>query len=241
MRHAIVTGATTGIGLSIAKKLLEQNCEVHGVSKTQDNWEEARKYINDERYLLEQCDLTQESQVKEYISGVHERTGKLDIVINNAGYVDTLTRVEDTSIEEMNLNFSHNLFTSFLVCKYTIPILREQDNSIIVNVSSMAGTRAVPMLSAYSISKFGVVALSQSIAKENKDVGLKCISICPAGVNTRMRVKLFGEIDADKQQSADYIASVVAKIIDKEIQIESGGAMMLKNSEITGILMPPDK
>jgi NAD(P)-dependent dehydrogenase (short-subunit alcohol dehydrogenase family) len=99
----------------------------------------------------------------------------------------------------------------------------------------MAGKRAVPRLFAYSAARSGILALSQCVAKENADAGLKCITVCPGGMNTRMRADLFGREDAEKQQSPDFVADVIFKVIQDEIQVESGGDIVIRHGKITTV------
>ena len=126
------------------------------------------------------------------------------------------------------------------MCKYTLPLLKEQKRGWIINIASMAGKRAVPSLGAYSVAKFGVTALTQSIAKENPSAGFRCITVCPGGMNTEMRAKLFGRKDAERQQSADFVADKILEILDGKIQVESGGDLVIRHGRITAINPLPE-
>ncbi len=144
--------------------------------------------------------------------------------------------MEDQSLAELQNNLTHNLVSAFLVCKATLPIFRKQKKGVIINISSMAGKRAVPRLSAYSASKFGIVALSQAIAKENADlVELKCFTVCPGGMNTEMRAKLFGREDAERQQTPEFVAEKIMEVLEGEIDVESGGDIVIRHGQITAI------
>ena len=84
-----------------------------------------------------------------------------------------------------------------------------------------------------------MLALSQAIAKENANGSLKCITVCPGGMNTTMRSKLFGKKDASKQQSPDFVAEVISNIVDGKISVQSGGDIVIRHSKITQITPPP--
>jgi short-subunit dehydrogenase len=99
----------------------------------------------------------------------------------------------------------------------------------------MAGQRAVPGVAVYSASKFGVLALSQAIAKENADIPLKCVTVCPGGMNTEMREAIFGKADAEKQQSPDYVADVIFDVYHDKVQVESGGDIVIRHGQISAI------
>jgi len=126
-----------------------------------------------------------------------------------------------------------------LTIKYAFPFFKKQKKGFIVNISSMAGKRAVPRLFPYSASKFAVLALSQCVAKENAENGIKCITVCPSGMNTEMRAKLFGKKDASLQQSSDFVADIVMKVIHGKIEVLSGGDIVICHGKIKAINPPP--
>jgi NAD(P)-dependent dehydrogenase (short-subunit alcohol dehydrogenase family) len=231
--NVLITGASSGLGLALSKKFVENKCIVFGISRTDKNWKKATALVNaPDKFKLFKADLTEEKNVKKIVTQINKLSGGIDIIINNAGYTDKLTRVENTSLKEVKKNFDNNLLASFFVAKYSIPNLKKKKKSLIINISSMAGKRAVPNLAAYSISKFGVLALSQCIAKENLDTGLKCVTVCPGGMNTQMREKLFGQADAAKQQSAEFVANVIFDIVQDTLFVESGGDVVIRHGKI---------
>lgn len=237
----VITGASSGLGLSLTKRfLVDQDC-VFGVSKTRRHWKTALSELREgKQFSLFQLDVTKENSVKRFIHSVLKKSGKIDIIINNAGYGGTLKNVEDLSGSEVLKHFTQNLLSAFVVSKFVIPILKKQKKGLIINISSMAGKRAVPGLFAYSASKFGMLALSQCIAKENSNVGFKCIAVCPGGMNTEMRSKIFGPADAEKQQRTDFVADVIFQISKDQIKVESGGNIVIRHGKITAINPAPE-
>lgn len=235
-RTVILTGSNSGLGLALAKRFIEAGDRVFGVSRTKRNWNIAHRAIsNSKLFSLTQVDVTLEREVKQFIGKVIRTAGRIDVLINNAGYSNRPTQLEKLSVKEFQKNLSSNLISTFLMCKCIIPIFKKQKKGLIVNVSSMAGKRAVPRLAAYSASKFAVVALSQSIAKENQEAGFKCLSVCPGGMNTKLRKKLFGAEDAQKQQSPEFVADVIMKVVQEKIHVESGGDIVIRHGKITAI------
>ena len=99
----------------------------------------------------------------------------------------------------------------------------------------MAGVRAVPKLFADSASKYGMIAMTQCLAKENSDTSLKCLTICPGGMNTEMRAALFGEKDAQKQQSPDFVASVILDIVEDRFPVASGSDVVIRHGKIFAV------
>ena len=126
------------------------------------------------------------------------------------------------------------------ILKKIIPIMKKQNEGTIINISSMAGKRGVPNLAIYSASKFAVIGLTQAIAKELKDTGVYCISVCPGGMNTGMREKVFGAEDAKKQQNPKFVANVVKDILLGRIKVPNGGDIVIRHGEIESINDSPE-
>ena len=239
-RTVVITGASRGLGLALAKQFIELGDTVFGISRTRKYWPAAKKAVPSDRFKLLSGDITSEKTVKTLLARIKRRTGRIDILINNAGYCAPLAPVEKVSLKEFREHFKQNLDTAFLMCKYAVPIMRKQPQALIMNVSSMAGTRAVPRLVSYSAAKFGVLALSQAVAKENADTGLQCITVCPGGMNTEMRRELFGDEDAARQQTPEFVAGIMTQITEGKLEVLSGGHIVIRHSKITGIFPLPE-
>jgi len=238
-RIIVITGASRGLGLALARKFVDLGDTVFGISRTRRSWPAAKQAVPSDHFKLLSGDITSEKTVKALLAGIKRRAGRIDILINNAGYCAPLAPVEKVSLQEFREHFKQNLDSAFLMCKYAIPIMKKQPHALIMNVSSMAGTRAVPRLVAYSAAKSGVIALSQAIAKENSETGLHCITVCPGGMNTEMRRELFGAEDAVRQQTPEFVADIMAQITEGKIAVLSGGHIIIRHSKITGVFPPP--
>lgn len=237
-KTVVITGASRGLGLELAKKFIAAGDTVFGISRTRKYWAAARLFEPSRKFRLMQCDVASENAVVSLVRKIKRTAPRVDILINNAGYCGRLMRVEETSVRDLTEHYRQNLVSAFLMCKYFIPIMKTVARPLIVNISSMAGTRAVPRLFPYSAVKFGVLALSQAIAKEN-DGNLKCVTVCPGGMNTKMRADLFGREDSDRQQEAGFVAEVTDRVIRGEIEVLSGGHIVIRHGKITGIYPPP--
>lgn len=236
----VITGASRGLGLSLAQRFLAEGNTVYGASLTKKHWSVAEASVSrPENFFLETLDLTKEAQVKKWISQIFRKAKRIDLLINNAGYGGKSELTDELTLKELKKNIEQNLLGSFLTSKYSLPIFRKQKKGFLINVSSMAGVRAVPKLFAYSAAKFGVLALTQCLAKENPDWNFKAITVCPGGMNTEMRAKFFGKEDAAKQQSPDFVADVMMRVIRGELVVESGGHIVIRHSQISGIYPPP--
>lgn len=239
-RVILITGASRGLGLALAEKFISAGDTVYGVSRTRKHWKDIPDSLIDSgRFHLTALDLTSEAGIQSWLKSIVKKSKRIDLIINNAGVGTRLERIEKIHRAELEKSFQHNLFSAFFVCKHALPILKKQGGGTIFNVASMAGVRAVPRLFSYSAAKFGMLALSQAVAKENADWKLKCVTICPGGMNTTMRSDLFGKEDAAKQQSAEFVADIMLQIADDKIKVESGGHIIIRHKEITGIFPPP--
>jgi len=236
----IISGAGSGLGLSLADRFVKRGDVVYGLTRTRRNWMRARARVgSNPHFRLVQVDVTSEPAVKRFFSRIRRRKEQITVLINNAGYSNRLCRLEKETLPEFQKNLTCNLLSVFLMCKHALPLFLKQKSGWIVNVSSMSGKRAVPLLGAYSASKFGVVALSQSLAKENPKVGFKCVAVCPGGMNTSMRAKLFGKKEAARQQSTDFVAEKIMEIIEGKLPVESGGDVVIRHGQVTAVSHPP--
>lgn len=240
-RVVVITGASSGLGLSLTERFLALGDTIYGITKTKRNWDEAKKRLGfPQKLRLVQSDLSNEAMAKRAMAQVYKRAGRIDILINNAGYASRPVSLEKENLREFKKNLASNLITVFLACKHSLPLFKKQGSGWIINISSMAGKRAVPFLASYSASKFSVLALSQAIAKENPDGGFQCITVCPGGMNTRMRAKLFGKEDAERQQSTGFVADKIVEILGGRIRVPSGGDIVIRHGQVTAINPPPE-
>lgn len=230
----VISGASRGLGLALTQKFLAAGWQVFGLSRTRKYWKSAlAKLPAHSKVSFHALNLTSEPQVKAL---ARRFKGKpLDLLINNAGYGGDLLSIQETSVAEYRKLMDGNLLSAFLMCKHFTPLFRAQKKGCILNISSMAGQRAVPKLAVYSAAKFGVLALSQAVAKENLDIPLKCVTVCPGGMNTEMRAKIFGKEDAARQQSTAFVADTIFDVYQNETLVESGGDIVIRHGKITAI------
>ena len=162
----------------------------------------------------------------------------IDILINNAGYGGTLSTLADTTEEELADHVALNFVSPFLLTKRLLPMLLAAKQGWIVNLASQAGKRGVPRLAAYSATKFALVGMGQTLAKELQDTSVTCVTICPGGMNTSMREDLFG--DAGKQQTTMSVATIIRDIITGVIPVSTGAEVLIKDGRIQRIELSPN-
>lgn len=174
----MITGASSGIGKACVNLLVDVGFIVYAGSRTPEKID----IVHQNLYPIA-LDLTSHEQIKSSIDAIHKEQGSLDIVINNAGY-GLISSVEDVNEEEMKSQFDINVFSIFRVCKAAIPYMKNQENSIIINIGSYFGKVALPLFSFYSASKFAVEGLTDALRYELKDLNIRVHSVIPGFTKT---------------------------------------------------------
>ena len=219
----VLTGASSGIGYSLLNYFIKEGARVYGSSRN----ERELTTENKQECNFELLDLADELNVEKYVKTILQKENRIDILINNAGVAHNLALVEEINSEMLNSVVRDNLLPTFNMMKYIIPIMKKNNSGTIINISSRAGRRAVPKLSAYTAAKFAVRGLTESVAKEVQDTGIKCISISPAGVNTGMRAMVFGQEDAENQQDTSRINEVISRILSGSLDVSNGSDIVI--------------
>lgn len=173
---AIVTGATRGIGLSIAREL-EKDYQVISIGK--------KKRENPSNIPGEfiQCDISDERNVKNAIEYVIEKYGRIDVLVNSAG-VMIYNELTEATEEEFEKSFSVNVKGTFFMIKHVLPYMRAKKHGYIINISSVRGITSAPKKGIYSATKFAVRSLTETTYLENREFNIKATAICPGIVWT---------------------------------------------------------
>ncbi|MCS3868957.1 NAD(P)-dependent dehydrogenase (short-subunit alcohol dehydrogenase family) [Chryseobacterium ginsenosidimutans] len=178
-----VTGASKGLGLALVKKLLENNYRVVATTR---NSQSLISEIGEtsETFLPLEVNLTDNEDVKSAISKSIDHFGQLDVIVNNAGYGQIGT-LEELSDKEARANFDINVFGTLNVIRNAMPYLRQQKSGHIFNISSVGGYNAnFPGWGIYCATKFAVAGLTESLAEEIKDFGVKATVVYPGYFRT---------------------------------------------------------
>jgi 3(or 17)beta-hydroxysteroid dehydrogenase len=194
---ALVTGAAQGIGREIANRLTQNGARVILSDVEPELGQEAVAAINAASYR--DLDVTSEDKWAETIAAVREEHGRLDILVNNAG-ISPAADIEQTDLDLWRRVQTINVESVFLGCRAALPLMRESgDGGSIINLSSIQGIRPAAPLAAYSASKAAVRALTKSVALHAARDRIRCNSVHPGGVHTRMLdnfAALTGDADA---------------------------------------------
>ncbi len=178
-----VTGASKGLGLTLVKKLLTEG---YSVAATSRNVAELEKVISEENpaFLPLEVDLVNEDSVSKAISKTVEKFGKLDVIVNNAGY-GQLGTLEELTDQESRQNFDTNVFGSLNVIRKSMPHLRAQKSGLVINIASIGGlTGDFPGWGIYCATKFAVVGFTEGLAAEAKEFGVNATVVYPGYFRT---------------------------------------------------------
>lgn len=184
-RVMLVTGASKGIGLEIVLEALDEGYTVVGTSR---NAEKLKKIVTSVRPSLVDKFIGvsmnfNETDIQMIVAQVIERLGRLDVLVNNAGY-GILGALEEFSISEVRENFDVNVFGVLSMMQAVLPHMRQQKSGHIINLASISGTVSGPSQAIYSASKAAVIMMSEALAEEIAPFNIQVTAICPGGVRT---------------------------------------------------------
>ncbi|MBO0951905.1 oxidoreductase [Fibrella forsythiae] len=178
-----VTGASKGLGLSLVKQLLAQGAQVVATSRNVDELQRAAG-VDTDKFLPLAVDLKTEASVEQAVQAAIAQFGRIDVVVNNAGY-GLLGSLEELTDQEARENFDVNVFGSLNVIRQVMPHLRAQQSGHIINISSIGGfTGAFPGFGIYCATKFAVEGFSESLAAEASAFGVNVTIVSPGYFRT---------------------------------------------------------
>ena len=183
-----VTGASQGLGLTLVKKLLDHGYRVAATSRDAYVLKQAVGVNDTDRFLPLAVDLTSQDSIDESVQQTLAAFGRIDVVVNNAGY-GMAGVVEETADKDIRNIFNVNVLATIDVVKSVLPIMRGQRSGYIINIGSVAGFSGAPGWSVYSATKAAVAAFSEVIALDAKEFGIKVTVVEPSGFRTGFLTK----------------------------------------------------
>jgi NADP-dependent 3-hydroxy acid dehydrogenase YdfG len=235
-RTALITGASSGIGKATALAFAKAGINLALVGRSQDKLTAVAQAaeavgVRAKTYVV---DLSRLDRVSAQIAEIAADSENLDILVNNAGMAYT-GAMGDTPLADWQRVIDLNLTSVFQCIQGILPHMRRQKSGVIVNISSIAGKQVFPDWGLYSVSKFGLMALTQAIAGEERGNGIRVTTICPGSVNTPLWDT--DTVQADFDRSAMLTAEMVAEgilyavlapagaVVEELTIMPSGGAM----------------
>jgi len=203
-KTALVTGASTGIGKAVSLALLGAGYAVALTGRRKEPLDAtAQEAPAGARTLVFPADVSDPAQVKALFAKIKETFGRLDVLVNNAGYSD-ICSIEDTSLDEFRAQIETNLFGVINVTKAALPVMREQGTGHILQFSSVGGRIGPVGRAPYAAAKWGVEGFSEVLFKEVGPLGVKVTIIEPGG----FRTDFAGSSAAIREGRPEYDATV---------------------------------
>ena len=188
----LLTGASSGIGYDTAKDLAAAGHTVYGAARRVEKLEELRPF----GIIPLQLDITDEDSIKKAVETIITKQGRIDALVNNAGY-GSYGAIEDVTLDEARNQFEVNLFGLARLTQLILPQMRAQRSGRIINVSSMGGRLTTFMGAWYHATKYALEAFSDALRMETSDFGIQVSIIEPGGIKTD-----WGMIAADKLEES---------------------------------------
>jgi len=186
---AIVTGASSDIGVSIVKRFTEEGAKVVLLGRNLENLEKARKKVgNDESTVSMSCDVTDEGHILKTVEQVIDKYGKIDILVNGAGALNNPIHFHEMSESEIKKLIDINISGVFKTTKAVLQKMTKVNDGVIINIGSISSERAIPRvhLAVYSATKAAINMFTKSIAVEYARKNIRCNCINPGIINSGM-------------------------------------------------------
>ena len=234
-KTTLITGAGRGIGRAIALAFAEQGCNIAATARTMQELEETADLVRAQsrRITILPCDISAPEQVDTMVKEAMAFLGRIDVLVNNAGYACFKPFME-LSLEEWKRTLDVNLTGTFLVTRAVLPDMMARRSGRIINMSSVSGLRPIMHQSVYCASKHGLIGLTTTLAMELRPYDIRVHAICPGGVATRLSEEAMPGRDKsdwmtpeDVAHTALYLASLGPRATTDIIYLRRYGSVPL--------------
>jgi NAD(P)-dependent dehydrogenase (short-subunit alcohol dehydrogenase family) len=213
-KSVLVTGGGRGLGAAICDVLAAEGAQVFVGERNPQLAEQSARKLRDKGLSADAVvmDVGSEDDVAKAVKRVHDRFGRLDVVVNNAA-IDVTAPIDEISIEDWDRVVRTNLRGAFLVTRAAVGYMRAQGRGHIVNVASTASKRTWPNASAYHTTKWGLLGFSHAMHAELRPHRIKVSAVLPGGMKTPFLLDRFPDIDADTLQDPANVAQAVRFVL----------------------------
>lgn len=216
-RVVLITGATGGIGQALTQAFAQEGCRLAISSTSQAKLDAFVPSLNLDADHLKTfvVDVTDETQVRDFINGAAAYFGQLDVLVINAGYEGKVEMIQDSQYESYKKVYDVNVFGPLYCMKYAAPHMIARHSGAIVTIASNGSYTGSPGMGAYCSSKHAVAGLVKSVAMELGPQGIHCNYICPGAVETPMIHRIEKNTFGDTKTDAECEAAFADQYLDK--------------------------
>ena len=212
----VITGASSGIGEAAAEQFAKKGANIVLVARRKDKLDEVERKLSkySTKILVQVCDVSDKEQVKLMSEKVIETFSKIDVLVNNAGFV-IYGKVEELSIEDIESQMKTNYFGTINCTKYFLPHFLKQNSGHMVNVASVGGSFGVPGIASYCATKYAMLGFSEGLHHELHGTNVGVTVVSPIMVRTNLfdhpSFKNFTKFATGISLSADTVAKAIIK------------------------------
>jgi NAD(P)-dependent dehydrogenase (short-subunit alcohol dehydrogenase family) len=212
-KTALITGATQGIGLAIARSLAAEGCNLIICGRNESRLSKVAAELSRQkiRALAIKCDVRDEQSVINMIAAIRKKFGNLDILVNNAGIAHASRPVSRLSPRDWNDVIATNLTGMFLVTHAALPLMKR--GSVIANNLSIAAKRVFPGSAAYNASKHGALGFTSTLREELRQQGIRVIALLPGATDTAIWDTLWPTAPRKKMISPETVAQALVNAL----------------------------
>lgn len=211
-KTAIITGASSGIGIDFSQALIKKGATVYGLARSTDKLKKVQSELGD-NFIPVTLDITDHGAIEKWVSDTFSDSNTPDILINNAG-LGRFADVDELPLEEWEAMIQTNLSGTFYMTRQFVPLMKKKEATChIINIASIAGKIGNPKMSGYNASKFGVRGFSEALFKEVRYDGIKVTAFYPGSIAT----SFFGDKDIDthpNMMQPEDVANVLINILE---------------------------
>jgi NAD(P)-dependent dehydrogenase (short-subunit alcohol dehydrogenase family) len=210
---ALVTGASSGIGEATATQLAQAGYKVYGTSRRGGTSKDAS-------FAMLSLDVTNDASVEAAIEQLIQREGRIDLLVNNAGFGVAPAAAEESSLDQARAIFDTNFFGIVRMTRAAVPHMRQQRNGRIINIGSVLGFLPMPYMALYSATKHAVAGYSEALDHELRTLGIRVSVVEPAYINTPFDANLM-QADAPLDVYRTICTGIEKRV--KEVLVNADG------------------